>query len=450
MASYTGSGNKNVSSSYLFTTLQAFYTKIKTLLEGKADTNHTHNYISGLSISGKTITYTKGDNTTGTITTQDTNTTYAAGTGISLNGTTFSNSGVRAVSTGTANGTISVNTNGTSTNVAVKGLGSAAYTASTDYAVKEHTHNYIPMAGSTDITGVLRTNNEIQSTEMTAFRLVTAAYGTMIRNDGDCTYFLLTNKDDPYGTWNNLRPFTIDNATGIVNFQNGLSGNLNGTASNAETIDGCHASSFQNNINIHQKIDLKSGSFYDCILGKINEGYRGGKIEINNYCPTDTCNNSYWGFIEWTCNENKFAHLVFYSDRWEVFYVREISFGEQTDTGWKRIGDGCNAQSSLYTNSLTSTGFGNSNFTFYQGDGTFDGRSGWCHYLIANHGDGATQYHYTIALPYWDTPIYKRQWEGGNSSWQKFYTTENITYGTWALTPGTSVLATGNIYIQYE
>ena len=34
-------------------------------------------YIKGLSVSGKTVTYTKGDGTTGTITTQDTNTTYA-------------------------------------------------------------------------------------------------------------------------------------------------------------------------------------------------------------------------------------------------------------------------------------------------------------------------------------------------------------------------------------
>ena len=37
-------------------------------------------YIKGLSVSGKTITYTKGDGTTGTITTQDTNTTYNAAT----------------------------------------------------------------------------------------------------------------------------------------------------------------------------------------------------------------------------------------------------------------------------------------------------------------------------------------------------------------------------------
>lgn len=35
-------------------------------------------YIRGLSVSGQTITFTKGDGTTGTITTQDTNTTYGA------------------------------------------------------------------------------------------------------------------------------------------------------------------------------------------------------------------------------------------------------------------------------------------------------------------------------------------------------------------------------------
>lgn len=57
----------------------------------------------------------------------DNNTTYSAGTGISLSGTTFSNSGVRSIATGSANGTISVNTNGTTANVAVKGLGTAAY-----------------------------------------------------------------------------------------------------------------------------------------------------------------------------------------------------------------------------------------------------------------------------------------------------------------------------------
>lgn len=50
---------------------------------------------------------------------------------------TIANSGVRSIATGDNNGTIKVNTNGTSTNVAIKGLGSAAYTASTSYAVSK-------------------------------------------------------------------------------------------------------------------------------------------------------------------------------------------------------------------------------------------------------------------------------------------------------------------------
>ena len=44
-------------------------------------------YIKGLSVSGRTITYTKGDGTTGTITTQDSDTTYSAGEGLTLSGT---------------------------------------------------------------------------------------------------------------------------------------------------------------------------------------------------------------------------------------------------------------------------------------------------------------------------------------------------------------------------
>lgn len=85
-------------------------------------------YIKSLSVSGKTITYTKGDGDTGTITTQDT--TYTGANGVTVSGTTISNSGVRSIATGTANGTISVNTNGTAADVAVKGLGSLAYKSS--------------------------------------------------------------------------------------------------------------------------------------------------------------------------------------------------------------------------------------------------------------------------------------------------------------------------------
>lgn len=58
-------------------------------------------YIKGLSVSGTTITYTKGDGTTGTITTQGTNTTYSAGPGLSLSSTTFANTAPVYFVTGT-------------------------------------------------------------------------------------------------------------------------------------------------------------------------------------------------------------------------------------------------------------------------------------------------------------------------------------------------------------
>ncbi len=58
-----------------------------------------------------------------------TDTIYSSGAGISISGTTINNSGVRSVSSGSSNGTIAVNTNGTTANVAVKGLASAAYQA---------------------------------------------------------------------------------------------------------------------------------------------------------------------------------------------------------------------------------------------------------------------------------------------------------------------------------
>ena len=90
----------------------------------------------------------------------DTNTTYSANNGVSLSGTTFSNSGVRSIATGGTNGTIKVNTNGTSADVAVKGLGTAAYTASTAYAASSHTHNY---AGSSTAGGSATTAEKVNN-----------------------------------------------------------------------------------------------------------------------------------------------------------------------------------------------------------------------------------------------------------------------------------------------
>ena len=85
-------------------------------------------YIKGLSVSGKTITYTKGDGTTGTITTQDTNTTYSTGTASAL--------GLTKLYTGTGTAT-----DGTMTQNAIN-------TALNEKANSSHTHNQINSRGN--------------------------------------------------------------------------------------------------------------------------------------------------------------------------------------------------------------------------------------------------------------------------------------------------------------
>lgn len=107
------------------------------------------------STDGHILNFSDGT-TTSVITIPDNNTTYHGGTGISVSGNTITNTGITSLSlsTGSTNGTIAYNISGLQGEVTVKGLGSAAYTASTDYATASHTHSYLPLSGGT-LTGRL-------------------------------------------------------------------------------------------------------------------------------------------------------------------------------------------------------------------------------------------------------------------------------------------------------
>lgn len=99
--------------------------------------------------------------------------------------------------------------------------------------------------GGQTFAGIKTFESEIYSTSQNSFRMVYGNYGVILRNDGDSTYFLLTNSGNQEGSWNTLRPFKIKNSTGICDISGNsatatklatarniaLDGNLQGSAS---------------------------------------------------------------------------------------------------------------------------------------------------------------------------------------------------------------------------
>ncbi len=69
----------------------------------------------------------------------------------------------------------------------------------------------------------LRSRGEITSSSANGLRIAYGNYGFFIRNDGSSTYFMLTKSGDRLGTYNNLRPLIINDATGAVSMRHGLS-----------------------------------------------------------------------------------------------------------------------------------------------------------------------------------------------------------------------------------
>lgn len=84
-------------------------------------------------------------------------------------------------------------------------------------------------------TSRILASGEIQSTSAKAFRAIYGSYGFFIYNDGNATYFMLTAKDDQYGTYNSLRPLYINNSTGVVTMGNGT--NIGGILNVTNTTD---------------------------------------------------------------------------------------------------------------------------------------------------------------------------------------------------------------------
>lgn len=105
-------------------------------------------------------------------------TTYTQGSGITINGNQIINAGVHSIGVGGKNGTISVNTNGTSVDVSVKGLGTAAYQSTDAFDAKG-------AATAAEARANGYTNTEVGKAKTYAESCVANAIGDLIDNAPD-------------------------------------------------------------------------------------------------------------------------------------------------------------------------------------------------------------------------------------------------------------------------
>lgn len=94
-------------------------------------------------------------------------------------------------------------------------------------------------SGSVDLTAQqsqpINLNAEPRTTSANAWRIVYGDYGAFWRQDGANFYLMLTNKGDPRGSYNALRPLTVNVATGAVSIGTPLTVNNEITSSYNET-----------------------------------------------------------------------------------------------------------------------------------------------------------------------------------------------------------------------
>lgn len=282
------------------------------------------NTIKALSISGKTITYTKGDDTTGTLTTQDTNTTYSAGTGLSLSSTTFSlasgvaTAGTAGTSSATSGSTLAVPYVTVDTYGRVTGYGTHTHTISGFLTSHQDISGKLDKSGGT-MTGNLcigdgvntllwRSNTSYASG---VYYHTTGNEAVVFANKNTVTSWIFANTNPTTrANWRELTPgLQIKNNKVAINklIDNGTEGtytlDVNGTA-NATTLyeNGTSlASKYATASHTHTKSDITDFESNAWLL-------KGGTAIPNNDTTKDL--NSYTTFGNYYCDSNTYSQYI--------------------------------------------------------------------------------------------------------------------------------------------
>ena len=93
-------------------------------------------------------------------------------------------------------------------------------------------NNLTVASGGMSVAGNIKNTGEIQSETTNSYRHVYGNYGAFWRNDGNDLYLMLTNSGDQYGSYNDLRPLSVDFATGVCS----ISGSAMTTESNLSSV----------------------------------------------------------------------------------------------------------------------------------------------------------------------------------------------------------------------
>lgn len=134
-------------------------------------------------------------------------------------------------------------------------------------------------------TSRILASGEIQSTSAKAFRAIYGSYGFFIYNDGNSSYFMLTAKDDQYGTYNSLRPLYINNSTGVVTMGNGtnIGGILNVTNTTDATATTVAAIKTAGGIGVAKQLRVGGAVTFGSTLSVTGQITASGGLRIGNY-----------------------------------------------------------------------------------------------------------------------------------------------------------------------